>query len=88
MTDLIGTIRRETHQGPDGKPNTGWSLWCLVARRTYPLYGAGDLRNVWLCLDSTASGNVGEYLQSNKDYGWVLVREGVYVGGLTDENRS
>jgi hypothetical protein len=49
-TDLIGTVRHETH-------GDGYSVWVKVqaSRRS-------EFFPYWLCVHSTAEGNIGEHL--------------------------
>ncbi|PWK81656.1 hypothetical protein C8D88_11667 [Lentzea atacamensis] len=57
MSDLIGTIRREEHEG-------GFSIWAKVAQAQ--VHAFNPVRTVvaaeWLCVYSTAEGNCGERL--------------------------
>lgn len=57
MSDLIGTIRREEHEG-------GFSIWAKVAQAQVHAYN--PVRTIvaaeWLCVYSTAEGNCGERL--------------------------
>jgi hypothetical protein len=54
MSDLIGTIRREEHEG-------GFSIWAKVAQAQVILPGNRTVVAAeWLCVHSTAEGNCGE----------------------------
>jgi hypothetical protein len=56
MSDLIGTIRREEHEG-------GFSIWAKVAQAQVILPGNRTVVAAeWLCVHSTAEGNCGERL--------------------------
>jgi hypothetical protein len=71
----IGTVRRESHD--DG----GHSVWVMVDS---PLAGHN-----WLCIQSTAPGNVMEMLPSDQNVddwpviGWVDLRLDFVVTGFT-----
>lgn len=55
-TDLIGTVRHEPH-------GDGYSVWVKVKSvRTNRLTDERSDWTEWLCIYSTADGNVGEYL--------------------------
>ena len=54
MTDLVGTVRREEHEG-------GYSLFALVEKAVVEIGRPFPYKtSVWLCIHSTASGNCGE----------------------------
>lgn len=56
MTDLIGTIRREEHEG-------GFSIWAKVAQAQVIMPNNQTIVAAeWLCIHSTAPGNCGERL--------------------------
>jgi hypothetical protein len=56
MSDPVGTVRREEHDG-------GYSIWVLVHRALIQGYGSEAFvwaNPEWLCIDSTATGNCGQ----------------------------
>lgn len=56
MSDLIGTIRREEHEG-------GFSIWAKVAQAQIIMPNQKVVAAAeWLCVYSTAAGNCGERL--------------------------
>lgn len=56
MSDLIGTIRREEHEG-------GFSIWAKVAQAQVIMPNQRVVAAAeWLCVFSTAEGNCGERL--------------------------
>lgn len=56
MSDLVGTIRREDHEG-------GFSIWAKVAQAQVIMPSSRVVAAAeWLCVYSTAEGNCGERL--------------------------
>lgn len=56
MSDLIGTVRREEHEG-------GFSIWAKVAQAQIIMPNQRVVAAAeWLCVFSTAEGNCGERL--------------------------
>lgn len=56
MTDPIGTVRREEHEG-------GFSIWAKVAQAQVIMPNSQIVMAAeWLCVYSTAEGNCGERL--------------------------
>ena len=64
--EVIGTVLRETHEGPDGEPNAGYSLWILLPFPFFNWNRQRFVRKEWFCFESTAEGNIGETLSSDE----------------------